>query len=48
MKKVKRIILAIMIIVNCLILFGLLLVFVLIRKDNEKTEETMITEQNEY
>ena len=48
MKKVKHIILAIIIIFNCLILSGLLLVFVLIHKDNEKTKETMIAEQNEY
>ena len=48
MKKVKHIILAIMIIVNCLILFGLFLVFILIDKDNEKKKDTSIVEQNEY
>ena len=47
MKKVKHIILTMIIIFNCLILSGLLLVFVLIHKDNEKTKETMIAEQNE-
>ena len=40
MKKVKHIILTMIIIFNCLILSGLLLVFVLIHKDNEKTKET--------
>ena len=44
MKKVKHIILAIIIIFNCLILSGLLLVFVLIHKDNEKIKETMIAD----
>ena len=48
MKKVKHIILAIIIIFNCLILSGLAFVFVLINRDNEKTKEANITEQNEY
>lgn len=47
MKKVKHMILAIMIIINCLILSGLFLTFVLINKDNEKTKEANIAEQNE-
>lgn len=47
MKKVKHIILAIIIIFNCLILSGLTFVFVLINRDSEKTEEANIAEQNE-
>lgn len=47
MKTVKRIILAIIIMINCLVLSGLLLVFDLINKDNENTKEADIPEQNE-
>lgn len=47
-KKVKHIILAIIIIFNCLILLGLLIIFVLIHKDSGRKEEVKIAEQNEY
>lgn len=48
MKKVKHIILAIIIIFNCLILSVLLFVFFLINKNDGKDKGTNIVEQNEY
>lgn len=47
-KKVKHIILAIIIIFNCLILSVLLFVFFLINKNDGKDKGTNIVEQNEY
>lgn len=48
MKKLKHIILAIIIIFNCLILSGLFFIFILINKDDDKTKGIKFAVQNEY
>ena len=47
-KKLKHIILAIIIIFNCLILSGLFFIFILINKDDDKTKGIKFAVQNEY